>query len=79
MRHTCGTHGGTHHESRSTEDESMLKFILLVFSVFTSLVAATHTVSFVMHGQMLLATITALYFVCGTFMAAALIQLERTQ
>jgi hypothetical protein len=57
----------------------MLKFILLVFSVFTSLVAATHTVSFVMHGQMLLATITALYFVCGTFMAAALIQLERTQ
>lgn len=57
----------------------MLKFTLLVFSVFTALVAAAHTVSFVMYGQLLLATITALYFVCGTFMAAALIQLERTK
>lgn len=57
----------------------MLKFILLVFSVCTALIAAAHTVSFVIYGQLLLATITALYFVCGTFMAAALIQLERTQ
>ena len=57
----------------------MLKFILFLFSGLVAMVAAVHTYSFVMYDQYLLATITFLYFICGTFMAAALIQLGRTQ
>ena len=56
----------------------MLKFILLVLSVFISLVAAAHTVSFLSHGQYLEAIITFFYLFCGTFLAAALIQLKTT-
>ena len=52
----------------------MLKFILLVLSVFISLVAAAHTVSFLSHGQYLEAIITFFYLFCGTFLAAALIK-----
>ena len=47
----------------------MLKFILLVLSVFISLVAAAHTVSFLSHGQYLEAIITFFYLFCGTFLS----------
>ena len=56
----------------------MLKFILLVLSIFISLVAAAHTVSFLSHGQYLEAIITFFYLFCGTFLAAALIVVEQS-
>jgi len=56
----------------------MLKFILLILSVFISLVAAAHTVSFISHGQYLEGIITALYLFCGTFLTAALLKLKTT-
>ena len=79
MRHTCVTQGVTHHESRSTEDDSMFKFILLVLSVFIALVAAAHTVHFISYGDYLEGIITGVYFFASTFLAAALIELKRTQ
>ena len=50
---------------------------LFLFSVLVAIIAAVHTYSFVMYSDYLLASITFFYFLCGTFLAAALIQLKR--